>query len=213
MIKTIMIGYSVLYGALGSGSGPLGCGRVSPHPQEVLNAQQNVFDFCYNYSMPGASLANLLSDDQGLRVTAGMPTGCTLSDLLISHPDAQAVLVNIGGNDTGDTLYADLTTLANTLIQFGKLFAFVGIIDVSVKQSMFNTGYVGNPAPYLDSAKRIASNAEILRQFCGINSYPYVDIRKLVQVDLNNITGDIIHPNQAYSEAIFTKVAKAITGQ
>jgi hypothetical protein len=210
-----MIGDSVLYGALGEGTGPLGCGRVSPHPQEVLNSHQGVFDFCYNYAMPGASFAGVLSADSLIRTANGMPNGVPLFDLLEDvHPDAGAVLINLGGNDfSGATLISNIDIVADICKYQNKLFAFVGLVDICVKESIENTNYTGDILPYLEQTGRFAYNSDTLKQVCVIKGYPYVDIRNNVKHDLVGITGDLVHPNQAYSEAIFTHVAKAITGQ
>lgn len=96
MIKTIMIGDSVLYGAIDAG-------RLINHPQITLNANQNVFDFCYNYATPGSSWAGCFSDDQGVRLANGLPGGRTLAGTFDLHPDAGAVLFNLGGNDGGSS--------------------------------------------------------------------------------------------------------------
>lgn len=215
MIKTIMIGDSVLYGALGQGSGPLGCGRVDPHPQEVLNAHQGVFDFCYNYAMPGASFAGVLSIDSVTRQNNGMPNGVALFDLLEDvHPDAGAMLINLGGNDySGASFVSNIEIVADICRYQNRLFAFVGLVDVSLKDSIENTGYTGDLLPYLQQTGRFAHNADTLKQICAVKGYPYVDIRNHVKHNINGITGDLVHPNQAYSEAIFTHVARAITGQ
>lgn len=211
-----MIGDSVLYGALGEGTGPHGCGRTDPNPQQVLNANQGVFDFCYNYAMPGASFEGVLSTNPSVREANGLTGGVSFPALLDLHSDAGAVLINLGGNDQpveSNILIQNIETLASICITKGKLFAFVGIIDVSAKDSISNTNYTGSPYPYLVQTARFAANADTLRQVCIIKGYPYVDLRNHIKHNLTGITGDIVHPNQAYSEAIFTHVARAITGQ
>jgi hypothetical protein len=217
MIKALMIGDSALYGAIGPGTGPLGCGRLNPHPQQVLNAQQSVFNFCYNYSIPGASFAGILSTNPQVREANGMPLGCTLSELL-DNTDASAVLINLGGNDNSldlalhTQLLANIPQVANLCISKGKLFAFVGIVDVHILEAMYNEGLSGDMSAGIRELCRLASNAETVRQVCTLNGYPYIDIRNNVCTKGKNITGDIVHPNQSYSEEIYTYVAKAITG-
>ena len=217
MIKALMIGDSVLYGACGPGTGPSGCGRLNPHPQQVLNAQQNIIDFCYNYSMPGASFAGILSTDPQVREANGMPSGRTLEDLL-ANTDAVGVLFSMGGNDNSldHTLHIALINnikyAANACAVAGKLFAFVGLVDVHILESIANMGITGDMSPYIRELTRLAANAETVRQVCAVNGYPYVDIRNNISTTGKNVTGDIVHPNQGYSEEIFTYVAKALTG-
>jgi hypothetical protein len=217
MIKGLMIGDSVLYGACGVGTGPHGSGRLNSHPQQVLNAQQSVFDFCYNYSMPGASFSGILSSSPQLREANGMPSGCTIKQLL-ANTDAVGVLISMGGNDNSLDLalhtafIANIKYVADACVAAGKLFAFVGLVDVHIQESIENMGLTGDMTPYLRELTRLAANAETIRQVCVLNGYAYVDIRNNIVTASKSITGDIVHPNQAYSEEIFTYVAKAITG-
>lgn len=217
MIKAIMIGDSVMYGACGQGNGPLGSGRVSPHPQQVLNAQQSAINFCYNYSMPGASFAGILSPYPQVRQANGMPSGCTFEHLLATT-DAAGVLFSMGGNDnsldptTHAALMANIVYVANLCTAAGKAFAFVGLIDVHILESISNENLSGDMAPYIRELARLAANAETLRQVCVLNGYPYVDVRNTISTAGKMITGDIVHPNSRYSAEIFTYVAKAITG-
>lgn len=91
-----------------------------------------MFDFCYNYAIPGASFAGVLSADQATRAANGMPGGCTLAQLL-AQTDAQAVLFNLGGNDHQNRsgLPDAVKTVAQACQAAGKIFAFVGVIDIN----------------------------------------------------------------------------------
>ena len=211
-IKALMVGDSVMYGYLDS----LPSKRLPDHPQLVLNREQQVFDFCYNYATPGASFTGVLSSNAGVRTANGMPGGCTLGQLL-AQTDAQAALFNLGGNDYPNRAQlADNVKAAAAACQaVGKLFAFVGVIDINAMSS-----YAYAPAGtsfytsgYLEVAAEIAAAAEIVRQTCRAEGYAYVDLRSGVLPEpWASITGDVIHPTQAYSTAIFTHVAKAIAG-
>lgn len=91
-----------------------------------------MFDFCYNYATPGASFTGVLSADQATRAANGMPGGCTLAQLL-AQTDAQAVLFNLGGNDHQNRsgLPDAVKTVAQACQAAGKIFAFVGVIDIN----------------------------------------------------------------------------------
>lgn len=210
-----MIGDSVLWGALGTSQLPI-------TPQQTLNANQGVFDFCYNYQMPGSSWAGCFSDDHVVRQTNGLPGGKTLAQTLQLHPDAGAVLFNLGGNDESLTpnaitlLTSRIKTAAQICTANNKLFAFVGVIDVNATSS-YNYQPLGTSlydSGYLPVAARIAAAAEIVRQTCLHEGYAYVDTRNRNLIsDWSTITGDLVHPSQQYSTQIFTTVAKAISGQ
>lgn len=173
-----------------------------------------MFDFCYNYAIPGASFAGVLSADQATRAANGMPGGCTLAQLL-AQTDAQAVLFNLGGNDSQNRmqLASNVKAAAQACQVAGKIFAFVGVIDINA-MSAYNYAPAGTSlynSGYIDVAADIAAAAEILRQTCRAEGYPFVDLRSGVRPDpWGNITGDVIHPTQQYSTAIFTHVAKSI---
>ena len=96
------------------------------------------------------------------------------------------------------------------------MFAFVGIIDVNAT-STYNYQPLGTnlyDSGYLPLAARIAASAEILRQTCLHEGYPYIDTRnRNLITNWGTITGDLVHPSQSYSTQIFTTVAKAISGQ
>lgn len=198
--KAIMLGDSVLYGATGGT-------RLSPHPQEVLNASQSVFDFSYNYATSGASFAGILSNSAVTRKANGLPGGITFTELLDQRPDARGVLFNLGGNDANAALIPSIMSLVDTCRTKGFSFCFIGLIDISVKQSLEYSQSTWGVVPSIQAASNVAMNAETVRQICLINGYPYIDIRNKVVVDLNNITGDLVHPDQAYSETIFKYVA------
>lgn len=188
----------------------------------TLNANQSTFDFCYNYSLPGASWAGCFSDDSVVRQANGLPAGRTLAQTLDLHTDAEAVLFNLGGNDESMTpdaitlLTSRIKAAANLCIARGKMFAFVGIVDVNTT-STCNYQPLGTnlyDSGYLPLAARIAASAEILRQTCIHEGYAFVDTRNLNKItNWGTITGDLVHPSQSYSTQIFTTVAKAITGQ
>ncbi|WP_428001892.1 hypothetical protein [Acidovorax sp.] len=209
MIKAMLIGDSVLYGAQGAG-------RLAIPPRQTLNTAQAVYDFCYDHSMPGASFALLLSDDPAERALAGLPGGIALADLLAAT-DAGAVLINLGGNDSADpeVMPANVKRVASICKLAGKAFGFVGVIDVNVASS-----YAYEPlgtsfwdSGYLARVSGIAAVAELLRQTCAYQDYPYVDVRNGVTIsDWDGVTGDIVHPSQAYSIQIFTHVAHIIAG-
>lgn len=210
-----MIGDSVLYGAIEAG-------QLQQHPQITLNTYQNIFDFCYNYATPGASWAGCFQDSQCTRKLNGLPNGKTLEETLNVHQDAEAVLFNLGGND--DTL-----SLENMLLYIERiksaaaicknknlLFVFIGIIDINVTSTYMHTPITTSiyTQGYLPIAMRFASAAEILRQVCIHEGYPFIDVRNLVKINnWGNITGDLVHPSQDYSIQIFSTVAKAIQGQ
>lgn len=212
--KAMLIGDSVLYGAQGA-SLTQPDGRLPIPPRQTLNTAQSVYDFCYDHSRPGASFGLLLSDDPAERALAGLPGGISLAELLATT-DAAAVLINLGGNDSADpvVLPAKVRRVADICLQAGKAFGFVGVIDVNVASSYAYqpTGTSLWDSGYLAQVSGIAAVAELLRQTCAYLNYPYVDVRNGVTItDWDGITGDIVHPSQAYSIQIFTHVARVIT--
>lgn len=216
MIKSMILGDSVAYGSLNTVAG----GRVVRHPQIILNERQRTFDFSVNHAVPGASWAGVFSQAPAVRQANGLPGGVTLSDLVAST-DCRAVLFNFGGNDDASTaegqrrMAGHIRGAANICSSYGKLFAFVGVIDVSAKDSWEYASF-GATSIYdlhLPQACRIACSAEVLRQTCLAEGYPYIDVRNVVRVsDWGDVTGDEVHPTQGYYEAIFSAVAAAIGG-
>ncbi len=213
MIKAIMIGDSSMWGAINTTRHP-------DHPQVVLNREQNVFDFSYNYSTPGASFAGILSSDPITRAANGLPAGRTLEETLALHPDAGGVLFGMSaGNDMSGqatVLANNINTCANLCISANKVFAFVGGPDVNVSDSYENYPNGGDfySSGYLQKIADIVGNMEVLRQVCLQEGYPFVDVKNRVRImEWNGITCDIIHPSQDYSRQIYTYVAKALTGQ
>jgi hypothetical protein len=213
MIKGILIGDSVLYGSHGPGLDPVN-ERLAITPRQTLNASQRVYDFCYDYSRPGSNFQDLLSPDPARREVAGLPGGIALADLLLTT-DAGAVLINLGGNDHGHPQdipgYVNSVAAACTLA--GKAFGFVGVVNISVPSSY---AYQPVGSTYWDSlnlsrSAAIAGAAEMLRQTCLYQHYPFVDVRNRVPItNWANVTGDVIHPNQAYSIRVFRFVARTI---
>lgn len=213
MIKSAIFGDSVVNGALASG-------RVVPLPIQILNQYQKTFDFAYDFQKPGANFAGFTSVDKSTRELNGLPNGITFDDYLKTNPDVIAYLIAFGGNDECGTeadrnLFTErIDSIANTLKNNGKLFAFLGIIDVNVEQSMINSGVVdpiSNYRPYMHHAVRIAACAETLRQWCTLRKYPYVDIRRMGNpISFNNITGDIVHPSQEYCNYIFSTIGRML---
>lgn len=214
-IKSMLIGDSVLYGSLGPGVNTV-TERLVDHPQLVLNRSQEVFDFCYNYAKPGASFAGILSVDSATREANGLPNGITLSQLL-QQSDAQAVLFSLGGNDYQhkQNIPDYVKQVAQICQAHGKIFAFVGLVDINASSSytyapngtsLYNSGY-------LHVVSEFAAGAELLRQTCRHEGYPFVDIRNGVSATpWESITGDIVHPSQQYSTRIFEYVASSIAG-
>lgn len=205
--KGLLIGDSVLYGAINDT-------RHNPTPKGILNAEQAKIYFAYDLSKPGASFAGLQSNDSAARQASGLPLGQTL-DHLLTHTDADCVLFNLGGNDKSLTdgarseLVTNILTVSQTCLQNRKIYGFVGVIDVCVKQAMTNAG-IADGDWALTQACQIACSAEVLRQTCLTHGLPYIDIRNKVPVTLNDITGDVVHPDERYCQAIFSEVARAI---
>lgn len=213
MIKAIMIGDSAMWGAINAT-------RHVDHPQIVLNREQKVFDFVYNYSMPGASYAGIMSADPNVRQANGLPAGVTLYELLQQHPDVGAVLIGMSaGNDSSgqaDQLAARINAVANICIANNKIFAFVGGPDINISDSYENypNGQDFYTSGYMQRIADIVGNMEVLRQVCLQEGYAFVDVKNRVKIeDWAGITCDIIHPSQEYSRQIYTYVAKAISGQ
>jgi hypothetical protein len=213
MIKAIMIGDSSMWGAIN-------LSRHQDHPQLVLNREQAVFDFQYNYSTPGASFGGILSTDPSVRASNGLPYGQTLEQVLQTHQDVGAVLFGMSaGNDQSgqaEVLAQRINHCANACINANKIFAFVGGPDVNISDSYDNypNGADFYTSGYLQKIADIVGNMEVLRQVCLQEGYPFVDVKNRVKIDeWNGITCDIIHPSQDYSRQIYTYVAKAITGQ
>lgn len=213
MIKSAIFGDSVVNGSLANG-------KTVPLPIQILNQYQKTFDFAHDYSKPGANFAGFTSDDKTTRELNGLPNGITFDDYLKNNPDVIAYLIGLGGNDdcsteTARQSFTDrIDIIANTLKANGKLFAFLGIIDINIESQMINTGVIDpivNYKPYMHHAVRIAACAETLRQWCNLRKYPYVDIRRMGNpVGFNNITGDIVHPQQEYCNYIFSSIGKML---
>ena len=194
--------------------------RHADHPQIVLNREQNVFDFAYNYSMPGASFAGILSADTAVRQANGLPNGATLEQLLDSHPDCNGILFGMSAaNDAAGQsaqLAARINTVANICISRNKLFAFVGGFDVNASDSYENVPYGTDfySSGYLQRLADIVGNMEVLRQVCLQEGYAFVDVKNNVKItEWAGITCDLVHPSQDYSRKTYTYVAKAISGQ
>lgn len=95
----------------------------------------------------------------------------------------------------------------------GKIFVFVGVVDINAVSAYRHTpaGTSLYDSGYIDVAADVAAAAEIVRQTCRAEGYPFVDLRSGVKPEpWGSITGDMVHPTQQYSTAIFTHVAKSI---
>lgn len=210
-----MIGDSALYGSIGPGT-DIENERLSDHPQLVLNREQAVFNFCYNYSRPGASYAGIFSPDSATRAKNGLPYGVDLNTLL-ANTDAGAVLFLLGGNDFPhrEQLPSYIKLAAQTCIANNKLFAFVGSPDINATASYryLNPGVDFYASNYPQLVAEVAGAVELIRQTCIHENYIYLDTRNHVPVDWSTCTGDLVHPSQEYSRAIFTYVARSIAGQ
>lgn len=199
MINSVLVGDSVAYGSIG-------LGRASPYPRQILNTSQSLFNFTSEVAIPGATTLDILQNP--------------LYNSILNDNSIGAILYSIGGNDNTQTdalrssFITRIKTLANNCILHDKLFCFVGIIDVNAKQSYEYQNIQGSiyDSGLLEATYSIAGKADILRQVCCIEGYPYVDVRNSVKVDLRNITSDIIHPTQDYYNKIFQQVAKEISG-
>ena len=208
-VKAMMIGDSGLWGAAGQG-------RLPIYPQMTLNANQSVFDFCYDFSKPGAAWKHIFSPNINDRINGGLPSGLTL-EYILSTTDAEAVLFALGGNDY-DNIYAIISGVkesARLCRQYNKAFVFIGIADVNAT-SAFNYDPQGATSfyesGYIEAAGKLAQAAEVLRQTCGHENLPYIDIRNNVRIsDWSTITGDVVHPSQSYSIQINKYIAQAIS--
>lgn len=214
MIKAIMIGDSALYGSMGPGI-DLVNERLVDHPQLVLNREQSVFDFCYNYSKPGASYAGIFSPDPATRAKNGLPNGAELNSTL-ANTDAGAVLILLGGNDFAhkEQLPSYVKLMAQACIANNKLFAFVGPPDINATASYVyqHPGVDFYSSNYPQVVAELSAAVELIRQTCIHEGYIYLDTRNNVLVNWATCTGDFVHPSQEYSQAIFTYVAKSIGG-
>lgn len=208
-VKAIMIGDSGLWGANGQG-------RLAVYPQMTLNANQSVFDFCYDFSKPGAAWKHVFSPSQSIRQNA-LPNGVTF-DSLLQQTDARAILFGLGAND-----YDNLDAIINGVIEasrlcayHNKVCAFVGIADGNAT-SAYNYDPQGATSfyesDYIQVAGKLAQAAEVLRQVCTHEGYVYIDIRNCVPIidSWGTITGDVVHASQSYSTAIYTHVANWIS--
>ncbi|MFN9476458.1 hypothetical protein [Acidovorax sp.] len=215
-IKAILFGDSGAYGAMSDPLDP-SVTRLATPPATTLNDNQDVFDFCYDYSRGGASWEAFFSSDPARREAAGLPGGVTFANLLTTT-DAGAILFCLGGIDHSNLpIIANSVKQAATMCQAaGKHFAFVGVAEINASAS-HTWDNLGEPDFYasenLRTVAKIASANEMLKQTCLHEGYPMIDVRSLVPVtDWGNVTGDIIHPTQAYSTAVFTRVAHGIAG-
>lgn len=214
-IKAALFGDSGAYGAQGPGTDPVN-ERLAIPPVVTLNTAQSLFDFRYDYSRPGASWGKFFSPLQAQREAAGLPNGIEFADLLLGT-DAQAILFCMGGIDHGNLadLPAGVRRAAGLCQRASKAYAFVGVPEIHATASF---DYQPHGADFyaslnLQTTVAIASAAEMLRQTCLHEAYPFVDVRNAIRIrDWATVTGDMIHPTQAYSTAIFTRVARFIAG-
>ncbi len=214
-IRSILFGDSCAYGSQGPGLDPVN-ERLAIPPVATLNSEQSLFDFHYDYSLPGANWGSFFSPVQAERAAAGLPGGIEFADLLLAT-DAQAVLFCMGGIDHGNlaALPVGVRRAAGLCQQANKAYAFVGVPEIYATASFEYQphGTEFYTSLNLETAVAIASAAEMLRQTCLHEAYPFVDLRNVLRMlDWTTVTGDMIHPTQAYSTAIFTKVAQSITG-
>lgn len=201
-MKTALFGDS---GANGAGPGPGGRHPITPFM--TLKARQTLFDFQIDASAGGMSFDSAINGSHAASFAS-----------IVTDASIGAVLISLGGNDnTGSAVteaafIQNVSAMATMLTLHNKLFCFAGIPDISVKQSWAHTGGTGDAisSGRLSVGADIARNAEVLRQLCSIRGYLYCDIRNAVAVDLQNITCDIVHPDQLYSIAIYTHIAKWI---
>lgn len=204
-----MIGDSGLYGANGSG-------RLSVYPKMILNNSQNTFDFCYDYTTPGASWERLFSDNAAVRLSAGLPGGCAL-DQLLQTTDAGAVLFGLGGNDYNNRNYiiSGIREAAILCSLHGKACAFIVPAFANATQSYNYSPPEGTDfysSGYLDIAAKLAGASETVRQTCIHENLFFFDIQNKVPIsDWNSVTGDIVHPSQSYTIDIYTSLALAIS--
>ena len=213
-VNAILIGDSVAYGSQGPGV-DLVNERLAVTPCQNLNNSQSLFYFGTDYSTPGASFAKLLSGDATQRLSAGMPMGLSLQSVLQSSA-AQAVLICLGGNDSewASSVPAYVESVASICAAAGKIFAFVGVVPVNANHSATYSGNQANYPIFLSRSMQIAAVDEAIRQTAIRKGYAYVDVRNLVPVtDWAGLSGDLIHPAQAYSTKMFSFVGKAIAGE
>jgi hypothetical protein len=221
-VQTCLIGDSGAWGACSiKQSGIVSLTRFSPTPGEIFSTSP-IFQVVVDLSKPGNSFKALTSPSSDIRQNvANLPNGITLAEYVAQHPEISAYLISLGGNDTCLTRQ-DTEDFVNSVINTaevfatsGKLFGFAGVPQVNCGQShsyatqppaevpvnsdIYNSGLIYE-------AGRIAQTAEILKQVCLWEGYPYVDIRNSLEWDLQNTTCDIIHPTKEYSEAVWTKL-------
>lgn len=217
--RTMFLGDSVAYGSTHGG-------RLAITPRENVNAAQSVFRIPaeLDFTKGGASTIGWLSSDPAVREAHGLPSGASV-DFLLAFSGCEAVLFCVGGNDAAEGYMDRIKTLAGKCQTHGKLFAFVGLIDIDADAAYSYALAQGLIAPgtsfYEASVANqtipqwvatLAYNAELLRIVCRHENYPYIDTRTLVPPVWGDMTGDLVHPNQAYSTAIFNKVGRCIAG-
>lgn len=208
-IKAIMIGDSGLYGANGTS-------RLSAYPQLTLNSSQNVFDFCYDYSIPGASWERLFSSNPAIRLSAGLPGGCTFEQLL-QTTDASAILFGLGGNDYNNLnfIISGIREAARLCSLYGKACAFIVPAFANATQSYNYSNPAGTTfynSGYMEIAAKLAGASETVRQTCIHEDLIFFDTQNRVPIlDWSSITGDIVHPSQSYSTSIYKAIAEAIS--
>lgn len=196
--------------------GANGTGRLSVYPQLTLNNSQNVFDFCYDYSIPGASWKNLFSSDPALRLSAGLPGGCTFEQLL-QTTDASAILFGLGGNDYNEPSFiiSGIREVARLCSLYGKACAFLVPAFANATQSYNYSSPPGTTfytSGYMEIAAKAAGAQETVRQTCIHENLIFFDLQNRVPVtDWSTITGDIVHPSQSYSISLYTAVAAALS--
>lgn len=215
MYKGIMFGDSIGHGSLGEG-------RLNPTPMQIINNAQTSFNFVADYTKGGASFKGIFSEDASVRQANGMPNGKTVDQVMKDHPDCTAVLVCMVANDACVTTqqreefvgYVD--EMVNTATANGKVCCFIGNVDLNVKMSMYNTGstnYRADYPGYFDALHGIAVTMMTLKQWCYLNDYIFFDMSKATHdFPIDQITGDIVHPTQAYANTVFTRFGNAIQG-
>lgn len=222
-VKTALFGDSCAFGALGEAPN----GRLSPTPAEVMNAAQQSYDFAYDHSRGGANWQAFFSQDQATRESVGLPNGVTFAQFVTQHADLGAVMFCLGGLDMDNLpfLSQSIRQAAGICTLASKAFAFVGVANINATSSYAHTPINADPNDQtfwgsfnLERVCKIAAADEMIRQTCLHNGYVYVDMRnrlpKVLPSDWGLLTGDIIHPTQAYSQELWRMVAlQGIGGQ
>lgn len=215
MINCALFGDSIAAGAYLDASGL----QHRRDTLSILHSAQNQMQFT-NYAVAGASFTGFLHTDAITREGNGLPNGITLEEFIAGNPQYTGYLFEFGGNDNAivnpAAYEAKIHCIANACKSAGKIFAFVGVVNVNASES-YNYLRQFQPdtlhSPLAQHAAAIAYNAELLRQVCVHYGYPCVDLRNTIQVDLGHVTMDIVHPNDKYFAAIWTRVGKALVGQ